>query len=155
MDSIACLKCRERVAYRRGNCMLCHGRNVKAVRQGKTTWAELVTRGLALPAKHRGQNWMPDHPRRPADRRKENGRPRTLGGQPGKGSYHGPKAGGDLTMAESPKEPDARSEKKKTVRCEGICAYVSGGKEPRRCKNRCGQEKGHVLSCKCRTHQMQ
>jgi len=62
MNSIACLTCRKRVAYRRGNCMRCHGRNMQAIRQGKTTWAELVKKGQALPAKPRGQNWMPHRP---------------------------------------------------------------------------------------------
>jgi hypothetical protein len=35
---------------------------MQAIRQGKTTWAELEKKGLALPAKPRGQNWMPDRP---------------------------------------------------------------------------------------------
>jgi hypothetical protein len=60
MNSLACLTCKERVVYRRGNCMRCHGRHALAVRSGKATWAELEEKGLALPAKGRGHNWMPE-----------------------------------------------------------------------------------------------
>jgi hypothetical protein len=60
MDSVSCLSCHERFAKNRGNCILCYARHGKSVRAGKTTWAELEHKGLALPAKRRGQNWMPD-----------------------------------------------------------------------------------------------
>ena len=45
--------------------------------------------------------------------------------------------------------------KKKTVRCDKICVYAGDGKEPRRCKNKCTREPGHILNCKCRIHEMQ
>ena len=57
-------------------------------------------------------------------------------------------------MSESLKEP-AAAPKKKIVRCDKICTYVSSGKEPKRCKNKCAKEPGHILSCKCKTHEMQ
>jgi hypothetical protein len=52
-------------------------------------------------------------------------------------------------------EEAADASKKKIVRCDQICTYVTSGKEPRRCKTKCAKEKGHILSCKCRTHEMQ
>lgn len=60
-------------------------------------------------------------------------------------------------MAEIQKEPIAPSAppEKKIVRCDMICTYITSGKEPKRCKNKCVGEQGHVLSCKCRTHEMQ
>jgi hypothetical protein len=57
-------------------------------------------------------------------------------------------------MAEVQKEPMAAPQKK-IVRCDKICAYVGGGNEPHRCKSRCAREAGHILNCKCRTHDMQ
>ena len=62
MESVSCLTCKERVVKSRGNCIRCYGRHLQAIRDGKTTWAELEQKGLALPAKRRGQNWMPDPP---------------------------------------------------------------------------------------------
>lgn len=56
-------------------------------------------------------------------------------------------------MAEDQKEVIAP--KKKIARCDKTCAYVTGGKEPRPCKNKCSKEAGHILSCKCKTHDMQ
>jgi hypothetical protein len=57
-------------------------------------------------------------------------------------------------MAEASKEP-VSPPKKKIVRCEQTCTYVGSGRDAPRCKNRCAQEVGHVLSCKCKTHEMQ
>ena len=57
-------------------------------------------------------------------------------------------------MAEDLKEPVVVA-KKKVARCDKICTYVGGGKEPQRCKSRCSREPGHILNCKCRTHEMQ
>jgi hypothetical protein len=57
-------------------------------------------------------------------------------------------------MAEVLKDPIA-APKKKIVRCDKICIYVSGNKEPQRCKSKCSRESGHILNCKCRTHEMQ
>lgn len=57
-------------------------------------------------------------------------------------------------MAEEQKQP-VPAVKKKVARCDKICAYVGGGREPQRCKNKCSREPGHVLNCKCRTHDMQ
>ena len=57
-------------------------------------------------------------------------------------------------MAEVQKEPVA-APKKKIVRCEMTCMYVSGSKEPQRCKGKCVREAGHILNCKCKTHEMQ
>jgi hypothetical protein len=51
---VVCLTCRQRVAYQRGICELCRRRHSRAVRAGKTTWAELEAAGLALPAQRRG-----------------------------------------------------------------------------------------------------
>ena len=45
--------------------------------------------------------------------------------------------------------------KPKIVRCDKICTYVGGGKEPQRCKSKCVREPGHILNCKCRSHEMQ
>jgi hypothetical protein len=57
-------------------------------------------------------------------------------------------------MAEASKEPIS-SPKKKIIRCDQICTYVGSGRDAPRCKNKCAQEVGHVLSCKCKTHEMQ
>jgi hypothetical protein len=57
-------------------------------------------------------------------------------------------------MAVDQKEP-IPAPKKKINRCEKICAHFGGGKEPQRCKSRCAREPGHILNCKCRTHDMQ
>ena len=57
-------------------------------------------------------------------------------------------------MAEDQKEPTTVP-KKKVIRCDKICTYVGGGKEPQRCKAKCCRAPGHILSCKCRTHEMQ
>ena len=54
-------------------------------------------------------------------------------------------------MIEVQKEPIAAL-KKKVVRCDKICTFC--GKETR-CKNKCSREPGHILNCKCRTHEMQ
>jgi hypothetical protein len=59
-----------------------------------------------------------------------------------------------MTMADQPKAP-VSPPKKKIVRCEQTCAYIGSGRDAPRCKNRCSQEVGHVLSCKCKTHEMQ
>ena len=48
-----CLSCRERAPIRRGLCFRCHDRLGRAVRGGKTTWAELEESRQALPAKSR------------------------------------------------------------------------------------------------------
>jgi hypothetical protein len=57
-------------------------------------------------------------------------------------------------MTEEPKAPVA-TPKKKIARCDKICMYVGSGKEPQRCKAKCSREPGHILNCKCRTHEMQ
>jgi hypothetical protein len=59
-----------------------------------------------------------------------------------------------LMMHDKGKEPAAAA-KKKVVRCERNCTYVGSGRDAPQCKNRCAQEVGHVLSCKCKTHAMQ
>jgi hypothetical protein len=60
MASLACLTCKERMAYRRGNCNRCYVRYKQAIRDGKTNWVELENKGLALRPKDRGVNWMFD-----------------------------------------------------------------------------------------------
>jgi hypothetical protein len=45
--------------------------------------------------------------------------------------------------------------KKKIARCDKTCTYVGSGKEPQQCKGKCAREPGHILNCKCRTHEMQ
>jgi hypothetical protein len=45
--------------------------------------------------------------------------------------------------------------KKKIVRCRERCRYVGGGKDALQCKSKCAKEPGHVLSCKCKNHEMQ
>lgn len=57
-------------------------------------------------------------------------------------------------MAEVLKDAIA-TPKKKIVRCDKICTYVSSGNEPCRCKSKCSREPGHILNCKCRSHEMQ
>jgi hypothetical protein len=57
-------------------------------------------------------------------------------------------------MNEAQKEPVVVT-KKKIARCDKTCTYVSGGKEPRPCKSKCSREVGHILNCKCRSHEMQ
>lgn len=57
-------------------------------------------------------------------------------------------------MADSQKAPTV-APKKKIIRCDKTCAYMTGGSEPRQCKSKCSREAGHILSCKCRTHEMQ
>ena len=57
-------------------------------------------------------------------------------------------------MAELKKVPTA-APKKRIIRCDKICAYVSSNKEPQRCKNKCAKEPGHILNCKCKNHEMQ
>jgi hypothetical protein len=61
---------------------------------------------------------------------------------------------GIMIMAEDQKEAPT-SPKKKVVRCDKICTYVGGGREPQRCKSKCNREPGHILNCKCGTHEMQ
>jgi hypothetical protein len=56
-ESIACLTCRERVAYRRGCCKRCYQRHGAQVRAGLTTWAALVAAGRALAARPAGEGW--------------------------------------------------------------------------------------------------
>jgi hypothetical protein len=56
-ESIACLTCRERVAYRRGCCKRCYQRHGAQVRAGQTTWAALEAEGRALPAAPVGRAW--------------------------------------------------------------------------------------------------
>jgi hypothetical protein len=58
---------------------------------------------------------------------------------------------GIMIMAEDQKEAPA-APKKKIVRCDKICKYV--GRDSR-CKSKCSREPGHILNCKCRTHEMQ
>lgn len=55
-------------------------------------------------------------------------------------------------MSEQPPAPPV---KKKIVRCDKTCTYVGSGRDAPQCKNKCAQEVGHVLSCKCKTHAMQ
>ena len=57
-------------------------------------------------------------------------------------------------MAEDQKEPISVPNKK-IGRCDKICTYFGGGKEPKQFKGKCCREQGHILSCKCRTHEMQ
>lgn len=57
-------------------------------------------------------------------------------------------------MMEAQKETVAVP-KKKIVRCDKICTYVGSGKEPQQCKAKCSRDVGHILNCKCRTHEMQ
>jgi hypothetical protein len=54
-------------------------------------------------------------------------------------------------MAEVQKEPIA-APKKKIVRCDKICKFF--GRDAR-CISKCSREPGHILNCKCRTHEMQ
>jgi hypothetical protein len=54
---LTCLSCRERLAHTRGLCPSCYTTLGKAVRAGKTTWAALVSAGLALPAQPVGEGW--------------------------------------------------------------------------------------------------
>jgi len=56
----------------------------------------------------------------------------------------------DEVKAKTIKQP-----KPKVIRCTETCAYVSGGNEGKRCKNRCDKEPGHFLNCKCRNHELQ
>ena len=57
-------------------------------------------------------------------------------------------------MAEDQKELVA-APKKKIVRCDKTCTYVSSANEQQRCKSKCAKAPGHVLNCKCKTHEMQ
>ena len=57
-------------------------------------------------------------------------------------------------MAELQEKPIVAS-KKKVARCDKICTYMGSGREPQRCKSKCSREPGHILNCKCRTHEMQ
>jgi hypothetical protein len=57
-------------------------------------------------------------------------------------------------MVEDQKEPIAVP-KKKIVRCDKPCAYVGSTSQSQRCKKKCSREPGHILNCKCRTHEMQ
>jgi hypothetical protein len=45
--------------------------------------------------------------------------------------------------------------KPKVERCHSICAYWAGGNEGKQCKNKCSRESGHILNCKCRSHELQ
>lgn len=58
-------------------------------------------------------------------------------------------------MAEQEAGPVVAPKKKKVARCDKNCAYLGGGKEPQPCKGKCAREPGHILDCKCRTHEMQ
>jgi len=57
-------------------------------------------------------------------------------------------------MSEDQSGP-ASPPKKKVARCGQTCAYVVPGKEAQQCKSKCCKEPGHVVSCKCRTHELQ
>jgi hypothetical protein len=57
-------------------------------------------------------------------------------------------------MAEDQKDP-IKVPKKKIFRCDKPCTYVVSGSAPHRCKRKCAREPGHILDCKCRTHEMQ
>jgi len=59
-----------------------------------------------------------------------------------------------MNMAENPNALVVAA-KKKIVRCNKTCTYVTSGNEPRPCKGKCAREAGHFLNCKCRTHEMQ
>jgi hypothetical protein len=48
-DAIGCVNCRQRVIHCRGNCSVCYNRHQKAVKAGRTTWAELEAAGQARP----------------------------------------------------------------------------------------------------------
>jgi hypothetical protein len=57
MNPLSCLTCNQRIARKRGNCYRCYTRHEKDVLAGKTTWAELEQKGLALVLKPRGHAW--------------------------------------------------------------------------------------------------
>ena len=61
---------------------------------------------------------------------------------------------GSLNMAEVQKDPVA-APKKKIVRCDKICKYFGSGIDGSRCKKKCTRESGHIINCKCRTHEVQ
>ena len=60
---ITCLTCRQHAGSVRGNCRTCYHRHAMGVRAGKTTWAKLEKRGLAAPARRRGEKWRQDFSR--------------------------------------------------------------------------------------------
>jgi hypothetical protein len=58
-------------------------------------------------------------------------------------------------MTEEPKETTVAPKKKRIVRCDKICTYIGGGRDAQQCKGKCSREPGHILNCKCRSHEMQ
>jgi hypothetical protein len=48
---LSCLRCRERARHCRGLCVSCERWARQQIAEGKTTWEQLVARGLALPAR--------------------------------------------------------------------------------------------------------
>jgi hypothetical protein len=52
-----CLRCRERLARRRGVCDPCYRRLLRAVKARETTWGQLQAEGSSLPARKRGAGW--------------------------------------------------------------------------------------------------
>ena len=57
-------------------------------------------------------------------------------------------------MTNVQKEPISAPKRRLSV-VTRFAAYVGGGSEPQRCKNKCAKEPAHVLNCKCRAHEMQ
>lgn len=56
---------------------------------------------------------------------------------------------------EQTKTTAATATKKRIARCDKGCMYVASARDAQRCKNKCSREVGHILNCKCRTHDMQ
>jgi hypothetical protein len=55
-----CLQCpadAKSFAARRGLCIRCYRRCAHAVNRGQTTWAQLESKGQALPAQPQGVGW--------------------------------------------------------------------------------------------------
>lgn len=55
--SPSCLTCHQRLGRVRGLCDPCRVKHGRAIKAGKTTWAELERQGLARPAGSRGDLW--------------------------------------------------------------------------------------------------
>jgi hypothetical protein len=66
---------------------------------------------------------------------------------------NGPSNQRTATMSED-QNPPVIAPKPKIVRCGKSCTHMSGGREPKQCTAKCVRAPGHVLNCKCRSHEM-
>lgn len=64
-ENISCMRCKQKISYRRGCCVSCVGWCYRQVKSGRTTWEQLITEGVVLPVKSNAEwgyrNPLPSH----------------------------------------------------------------------------------------------